>query len=119
MRKEEEEEGKEEAVGKAEEGKTRKGKASKPESNPPNIHKYIRVSKKDGLPYECIQYHWIFKKLRHPVIIYGLQDCKSFLYDLGAWIMSSGTHYTIQPSLRSSPLSILDASLSSLSAFPH
>lgn len=50
MRKEEEEEGKEEAVGKAEEGKTRKGKASKPESNPPNIHKYIRVSRRMGSP---------------------------------------------------------------------
>lgn len=92
--------------------KDKKGKR-KPESNSTLAFMFLR--RMGFLPYWGIQSHWIFKGLYHPVIIYELQDCKSSLYDLGAWIRSSGTSYMIQLSLRSSPFPILDASPQSFS----
>lgn len=71
------------------------------------------------LLYFGIQCHCRFKRFHYPGIIYGLQDCKSFLYDLGAWLVSSGTYYMIQLSLLSSPFPTLDAFLSTISRSSH
>ena len=71
------------------------------------------------LPYFGIQCHCRFKRLHYPGVIYGLQDCKSFLYGLGAWLVFSGACYMIQLSLQSSSFPNLDAFLSTVSRSSH
>lgn len=103
-------------------GGRRQEKEKKASLNPPlqNFTITSEFPRRTGfLPYCGIHGHWIFKGLHHPGIIYGLQDCKSFLYDLGAWLVSFGTRYMIQLSLRSSPFPILDAFLSTVVQSSH